>query len=163
MLELGGGMGALHLELLRAGAARAVNVELSPEWEHTALELARDHRLEDRVERRVADAVEDADALADADVVVMNRVVCCYPDAEALMSVAAARARRILLVSFPRERALVRIWVGILNAWLAIRRVAFRSYVHPEREIEQAAERHGLQAASDRRGHIWRAVVFERS
>jgi len=162
VLELGGGVGALQLELLRSGAARTVNVELSPEWEQAALDLAREHGLEGRVERRVANAVEHADALAAADVVVMHRVVCCYPDADALMNVAAERARRVLVVSFPRDRAIVRLWTRLANLWLRLRGIAFRSFVHPERRIEEAAERHGLRPASEHRGPMWRAVLFAR-
>lgn len=163
VLELGGGVGAFHLELLRAGAATAVNVELSPEWETAAASLLRQHGVGARVERRVADAVDEADAIDPADIVVMHRVVCCYPDAERLLGVAADRARRLLLVSFPRERALVRSWIWLGNSWLALRRIAFRSFVHPERVIEEAAVRRGLRPVSQRRGGVWRAVVFERS
>lgn len=163
VLELGGGVGSLHVDLLRGGAASAVNVELSPEWEAAAAELLREHGLADRVERRVADAVEDGDALEEADVVVMNRVVCCYPDPDALMRVAAGRARHLLLVSFPHDRPAVRLWVRLLNTWLAVRGIAFRSYVHPEPVIESAAERRGLHPVSERRGAIWRAVVFART
>jgi magnesium-protoporphyrin O-methyltransferase len=162
VLELGGGVGALHLELLREGAAAAVNVELSPEWETAATGLLREHGVDARVERRVVDAVEEADTIDAADIVVMHRVVCCYPDADALMGVAAERARRLLLVSFPRERALVRVWIRLFNVWMRMRGVEFRTFVHPERSIEEAAERHGLGPASEHRGRIWRAVAFAR-
>jgi tRNA A58 N-methylase Trm61 len=163
VLELGGGVGAVQLELLGAGAARAVNVELSPEWEHVAVELARAHGVEDRIERRLADAVEEADALAPADVVVMNRVVCCYPDPDALMAVASERADRLLVVSFPRDRALVRFVTRLANAWMRLRRIEFRSFVHPERQIEAVAQRHGLRPGSEHRGFAWRAVAFTRA
>lgn len=163
VLELGGGVGALQLELLRAGAARAVNVELSAEWEPEAVDLAREQGLEDRVERRVADAVDDAGALAAADIVVMNRVVCCYPNPEALMDVAAGRTRRVLVLSFPRDRTIVRAFTRVANLWLRLRRIDFRSFVHSERRIEEAAERHGLRLASERRGFVWRAVAFVRA
>ena len=162
VLELGGGVGGLHLELLRAGAARAVNVELSAEWEEAARELIHEGGVEDRVERRLADAVADAGDLEPADVVVMSRVVCCYPDPDALVSVAAERARRALLVSFPRDRRLNRLWTRIANGWLRLRGLDFRSYVHREERIEEAAERHGLRPASEHHGVIWRAVAFVR-
>jgi 2-polyprenyl-3-methyl-5-hydroxy-6-metoxy-1,4-benzoquinol methylase len=162
VLEVGGGVGGLHIELLRSGAAQAVNVELSSEWEQAAMELAREHHLEGRIERRVADAVDDAAELESADVVVMSRVVCCYPDPDELMSVAADRARRLLVVSFPRDRALVRLWTWAANMWLRIRGIDFRSFVHSEEQIEGEAERHGLRIASEHRTVIWRAVAFVR-
>jgi SAM-dependent methyltransferase len=162
VLELGGGLGALHLELARNGAASAVNVELSPEWEHEASLLLREHELEGRVERRVGDAVQEAEELEAADIVVMHRVVCCYPDPDRLMDIAAERAGRVLAVSFPRDRLVARLVVAAANLWLRLRRISFRSYVHPERTIEAAAVRHGLRSRSDRRSMIWRVSVFDR-
>src|ERR671934_51869 len=98
VLEVGGGIGAIQLELLKAGAARATNVELSPEYEPYAAELLGDDA---RVERRVGDFVRDAAELEPADDVVLHRVVCCYPDPEALVGAAAEHARRRLVLSFP--------------------------------------------------------------
>ena len=162
VLELGGGVGALHLELVRHGAASAVNVELSPEWEHEASGLLREHGVADRVERRIGDAVEEAGALKPADVVVMHRVVCCYPDPDQLMYVAGERTRRFLAVSFPRDRPVARFVMAVANLWLRLRRISFRSYIHPEPTIEAAATRHGLRPLLNRRGMIWRVTVFER-
>jgi predicted RNA methylase len=162
VLELGGGVGALQIELLRVGAAQAVNVELSPEWEEAAGELARENDVEDRIERRVADAVADATVLAPADVVVMNRVVCCYPDPDALMTVAAEHATRLLVVSFPRDRPLVRLINRLANAWMRLRRIDFRSFVHSERQIVASAHRSGLRTVTEHRDFAWRAVAFAR-
>src|SRR5438874_2705819 len=86
VLEVGGGVGAVQLELLKAGAARTTNVELSPEYEPYAAELLDG---DTRVERRLGDFVRDASEIAAADDVVLHRVVCCYPDAEALVGAAA--------------------------------------------------------------------------
>jgi hypothetical protein len=162
VLELGGGVGALHLELVRHGAASAVNVDLSPEWEREASVLLREYGVEGRVERRVGDAVQEADALGAADIVVMHRVVCCYPDPDRLMDVAAERSRRFFAVSFPRDRVVARLVVAAANLWLRLRRISFRSYIHPEPTIEAGAIRHGLRPVLDRRGTIWRLAVFER-
>jgi Methyltransferase domain len=163
VLELGGGVGALHVELLRSGAATAVNVELSPEWESEAAALLRDYGLESRVDRRVGDAVGESTSLDAADVVLMHRVVCCYPDPDRLMDTAAERARRFLAVSFPRQRVVARLVVVASNLWLRLRGISFRSYIHPESTIEAAASRHGLRPVSDRRTAIWRVTVFERA
>src|SRR3989442_447689 len=85
VLEVGGGIGAIQLELLRRGASNAENVEISPGYEAVALDLATERGVADRIVRRVADfAVDNASASA-ADIVVLNRVVCCYPDMPALV------------------------------------------------------------------------------
>src|SRR4051794_21537986 len=80
ILEVGGGVGAIELELLAAGAARATDVELSGEYEEEAQKLISERGVGDRVERRLGDFV--AERVEPHDVVVMHRVVCCYPDVD---------------------------------------------------------------------------------
>src|SRR5712691_1096182 len=106
VLEVGGGIGVIQLELLKAGATRATNVELSPAYDSLAGELLAKARLEGQVERRVGDFVEVAKELEPADDVVLHRVVCCYPDVEALVGAAAGRARRCLVLTYPPDIAL---------------------------------------------------------
>jgi len=163
VLEVGGGVGALQLELLRAGVSRAANVELSPAYEGEARALARDAGLEDRVSRVIADFVDDDDASGPADVVVMNKVVCCYPDYEALVGRAAELATRSLLMSFPRQTWYVRAGFRVMNTVLRLRGSAFRAYVHPSRAVVEAATRRGLVKTLDERGALWQLVALERT
>ena len=116
MLEIGGGVGELHVELLKRGAERAVNLELSPAYDEEARLLLADLALEGRVERRLHDIAVEPDAVEPVDVVVLNRVVCCYPDYERLLGAAATHARRALVFSYPRRNALSRAIVTSQNA-----------------------------------------------
>jgi 2-polyprenyl-3-methyl-5-hydroxy-6-metoxy-1,4-benzoquinol methylase len=162
VLEIGGGVGAIQLELLKAGAEHATNVELSPEYEEAALELVRESGLDGRVERRLGDVVQELDLAGSADAVVMHRVVCCYPDYDALVGSAAERARRHLVMSFPRPRWAIRAVVGAVNAVARLLRWEFRSWVHPPQALVAAAERRGLALAAESRGRIWHVAALER-
>ena len=107
VLDIGGGIGGVHHELLRRGAVGAVLVEVSPAYEAAARELARELGHADAVEYRLGDFVALSDEIDPADIVVLDRVVCCYPDMPALVEASAARARRFyLLVTLRREMAL---------------------------------------------------------
>jgi magnesium-protoporphyrin O-methyltransferase len=160
ILEIGGGIGALETELLKAGASSAVNAELSPAYEPFARELWQEAGVEERAEYRIGDVTQNG--VGPADAVVMNKVVCCYPDAEALVGAAAERARRYLVMSFPRERRLTRIGFGGLNLISRLLRWEFRSFIHPVAEILGAAERRGLKPVDDHRGLVWQTVALER-
>ncbi|MBV8258878.1 MAG: SAM-dependent methyltransferase [Actinobacteria bacterium] len=163
VLEVGGGIGTLALALLDAGAASATNVELSAGYEDAAAALLEERGLAGRVERRVADFVAEADGIPPHDVVVLHRVVCCYPDADALVTAAAARARGALLLTYPRERALTRAGFVAINGWLRFRRCGFRTFVHAPSAIAAAATREGLQPGPrSREGAIWENAVFTR-
>ena len=163
VLEIGGGVGALQLELLAAGAGRATNLELSPSYEEAAHGLLRERGLEGRVDRRLGDVVADPALAEPADAVLMHRVVCCYPDADALVGAAAERARRYLVMSFPRDRALFRVGARALNLWFRLLRWDYRTFIHPPAAILAAAERRGLRLAEESRGGIWQVALLERS
>ena len=163
VLEVGGGVGGIQLELLRAGASRATNVELSPDYEASATDLAGEASMTDRIDRRVGDFVELAPSIPAADVVVMHRVVCCYPYLERLLAPAAERARRALALTFPRSRPYVRaaLWMG--NTWFALTRCSFRVFVHPPADIDRIAAAHGLSPAYRHAGLVWQSVIYERA
>lgn len=162
VLEVGGGIGALGVELLKAGAASAVNVELSGGYQEAAAELLRREGLEGRVEQRMGDFTEMAEGMK-ADDVVMNRVICCYPHMEKLMDAALSVSSRYLAVTFPRDRILSRIVGSLENTYRRIRGVQFRSYLHSPRAILETAGRAGFAVVFSDRDLIWHGVVFERA
>jgi methyltransferase family protein len=159
VLEVGGGVGGVDIELLRAGAARATIVELSPEYDEEAAALLREAGLEGRIERRIGDFV--ADGVPPADVVVMHRVVCCYPDEEALVGAAADHARRLLALSFPRNALHLRPIAWAMDQGLRIV-FHFRFYVRPREQVLAPAQARGFRVVSEHEGVFWRIAVLER-
>jgi cyclopropane fatty-acyl-phospholipid synthase-like methyltransferase len=80
VLEIGGGVGEIHIELLKRGAESALNLELSPAYADVARQLLREAGLEERADWRLHDIAASPEVIEPADIVVMHRVVCCYPD-----------------------------------------------------------------------------------
>jgi 2-polyprenyl-3-methyl-5-hydroxy-6-metoxy-1,4-benzoquinol methylase len=162
VLEVGGGVGAIDIELLKAGARDATIVELSEEYDGEAARLLAENGLEDRVSRRHGDFVEVERELDRADVVVMHRVVCCYPDPESLVGAAAQHARRLLALSFPRDNWWVRAGWYAVDAWFRLV-YRFASFVHPRERILGAAEGLGFTPVHEHSGRLWDVAVLERS
>src|SRR5829696_972739 len=131
VLEIGGGVGEIQLELLKRGAERTTNLELSPAYDDEARRLLRDAGLEGRADRRVHDIAVDGAGTEPADVVVVHRVVCCYPDYERLLTAAADHARRLLVFSHPARNVVSRAFVGIENLAFHLTRKEFRTFAHP--------------------------------
>jgi magnesium-protoporphyrin O-methyltransferase len=163
LLEIGGGIGAIQIELLKAGLARAISVELTPTYEATATELLREAGLEDRVDRRVMDFVDAGSEVGEADIVVMNRVICCYPDLPRLAGAAADHTRGILVLSFPKERWWTRVLMWMANAGMGIARREFRIFLHPLAKILATGEQHGLKLSIDRPGVFWEIAAMRRA
>lgn len=162
VLEVGGGVGDIQVELLKAGAGQALNVELSDAYENAANDLADKNGLTGRIVQQFGDFVEIQDDIDPAGIVVLNRVVCCYPFMERMMGAAVAKTERFLGLVFPRDRWAARMAVKAGNGFLAMRRCDFRTFVHPVDEIEAMATNAGLKVRHRGRNLAWQSVVFER-
>jgi len=162
VLEIGGGLGTIGNELLAAGAAESEVVELVAAWEPYALELARERGLGRQTRFRVVDILDRPDEVEPADIVILNRVVCCSPDGIRLAEAAARLTRRTLVLSFPRDVPWARAGVRMLNAGLWAMRRSFRTFVHPTASLLAAAEAQGLRVHE--RGHdvFWEFVALRR-
>ena len=162
VLEIGGGVGEIQLELLKRGAARTINLELSPAYDGQALELAREAGVSDRVDRRLHDIAVDPGGVEEVDVVVLNRVVCCYPDYERLLGAAADHARRLLVFSHPPGNLLWRTIAGAQNLFFRVLRKEFRSFAHPPAAMLAVLESRGLRPAFARSGVPFSVEGLER-
>lgn len=161
VLEVGAGVGGAQIELLEAGAARGVAYDLSPAHERVGHELLEEHGLEGRVEWRTTDFVIDREAPA-ADLVFLNRVVCCYPDMPGMVDAASTRAGRLLAMSYPRDRWWVRLGIRTINGFFRLTRNSFRAFVHPTDEISRRTEAAGLREVASGKTFLWEWHVWER-
>lgn len=162
VLDIGGGIGIIDHELLRTGAGHAILVDGSTASLEVARQEARRLNLLDRVEFVEGDFVRLAAAIDAADIVTLDRVVCCYPDAEALVGLSAARARTVYGLVLPRDRRLVRIAIDLENLWFRLRRKAYRAYLHRTSRVDEITAANGLHPRSERRTFYWRVVVYDR-
>jgi len=163
VLEVGGGIGAIQIELLKAGAARAISVELTPTYEEEAAALLREAGLEERVERRIMDFAAAGGEVEGADIVIMNRVICCYPDMPRLAGAASDHARELLVMSFPKRTWWMRIGMLLGNAILGVTRREFHIFLHPPARILATSEQHGLRTVLNESGVLWSVAALRRA
>ena len=118
VLEIGGGVGGVQVELLKAGASNATNVEMSAAYAPAFTSLAAENGFEMRMRQLFGDFVEVQDGIEPAGIVILNKVICCYPYMERMMAAATSKTQRHLGMVFPatglpRELA----WVGATDTW----------------------------------------------
>jgi magnesium-protoporphyrin O-methyltransferase len=162
VLEIGGGVGHLHVELLRRGAARVTNLEISENSEGEAARLLGAAVMSDRVTRRFLDVAQAPEQVEPADVVVLHRVVCCYPDYAVLLRVAAGHARKTLVYSHPAANLVNRAQFGAENLYRRLTRNDFRAFIHPPEQMLRAAESDGMSVAYRRHERDWDVVGLAR-
>ena len=162
VLEIGGGVGELHVELLRRGAARATNLEISASYEPEAGALLERAGLRQRVDRRILDIAQSPEQVEAADVVVLHRVVCCYPDYQRLLAAAGGKADRLLVFSHPPENLVTRAAIGWENACRRLKGDSFRAFVHPPAAMLAVLSDAGLRPTYRWRGLGWCVAGLER-
>jgi len=162
VLEIGGGVGEISVELLRRGAESATIAELSTAYDEEARRLAEDAGVADRVLRRIVDVAATPEAVERADLVVLHRVVCCYPDYPQLLGAAAGRARRRLAFSHPPRNLVSRTLTAIENSTLAVTRKRLRVFLHPPQAMLDAVAADGLTPVFSHRGRMWHAQGLAR-
>jgi 16S rRNA G966 N2-methylase RsmD len=162
VLEIGGGVGEIQLELLKRGAASATNLELSPGYEPEAAALIAEAGFTGRVNRRLVDIAADPGRVESADVVVLHRVVCCYPDYIRLLGAAADHARRHLVFSHPPRNLMIRAVVATQNLLFRLAGRDFRTFAHPPAEMLAVLAEHGLELRAAHRGRVWQVAAVSR-
>jgi 2-polyprenyl-3-methyl-5-hydroxy-6-metoxy-1,4-benzoquinol methylase len=162
LLDVGGGIGVISRELAASGLASATMVEASPAF----LEVARREVGSQHGSRPAQFILGDfaliAGTLPDADVVTLDRVVCCYPDAEVLLRQAAERARQLLAFTYPRDRWYVRTLFVLINFWLRLTGKEFRGIVHAPERMKAVLEAAGLVRAAQRETLVWTLDLYHR-
>lgn len=158
VLEIGGGVGDVQVELLRRGAARTTNLELVDAYESDAAALAAEAGVADRMTRLQLDLATAPDAVPPHDVVVLHRVVCCYPDFQRLLSAAAGRATRLMVFSHPPRTVVRRVMFASQNVFFRLRRTPFRTFLHDPVAMNAAAQQGSLRAVYRHRGQTWHVV-----
>jgi 2-polyprenyl-3-methyl-5-hydroxy-6-metoxy-1,4-benzoquinol methylase len=163
VLDIGAGIGVVHHELLADGAQSAVHVDAAMPHIRLAREESARRGHAERVTFVYGDFVGIADTIAPADVVTLDRVICCYPDMEQLVATSAARAKRLYGAVFPRERWAVKRMAALGNFVWRLRGNPFRSYIHPTSAIDAAVRRQGFTLRSVRDTLVWRVAVYARA
>lgn len=162
-LDVGGGVGALQHALMGAGASGGTHVDAASSYLVASREEAERRGYADRIVYVEGDVVELADDLERADLVTLDRVLCCYHDMPALVDASAARAGRAVGLVYPRERRLTRFGVRLVNLLQALRRHPFRVYLHDVAATEARLAGHGFSRSAEAHTVLWRVTTFTRS
>jgi 16S rRNA G966 N2-methylase RsmD len=162
VLEIGGGVGEIQVELLRRGVTHATNLEISTNYEAEAARLMEGSGMQGRVDRRFVDIAQQPDDVDAADVVVLHRVVCCYPDYEKLLGAAGAKAGRLLVFSHPPRNLVTRAVHSWENSVRRLKGDSFRTFAHPPAAMLGVLGQAGLHPTHRWRGFGWCVVGLER-
>ena len=160
LIDIGGGIGAIHHGLLSAGIARATNVDGSEAYIEKSKEESRRLGNEDKLQHHFGDYVEHADAVGEADIVTLDKVICCYKDMRELVSKSSGHARKYYGVIYPVDKWWMRLFSRVANVFVRLRSREFQSYIHNEKEIEEIVLRNGFEKRYYYNNLIWQVILY---
>jgi 2-polyprenyl-3-methyl-5-hydroxy-6-metoxy-1,4-benzoquinol methylase len=163
LLDIGGGVGTIQHVLLNAGVSRATAVEASSAYLQVDRQEAERRGDAARITFYHGDFVDLARQVPQADIVTLDKVVCCYPDMRALVGLSAAHAAKVYGVIFPRDTWWIRAGSWLLNLFLRLARNSFRAFVHPSAEVEAVIRANGLERRYYHTTFFWQVMVYERN
>ncbi len=162
LLDIGGGIGVIYHELLKDMAGEAIHVDASSSYLKVAKEEAARRGHVEQVKFIHADFTEVAAQLPQADVVTLDRVVCCYPNFRELLTSAASRSRTAIALTYPREVWWTRAALALMNLYQRLMKDPFRVFVHPVAEMEALLNSLGLKKISTGKLFVWEMALYRR-
>lgn len=162
LLDIGGGVGMIQHELLKAGAASAVHVDASSAYIDAAKREAKRRKLGERIAWHFGNFVDLARELEPADIVTLDKVICCYDDMPRLVRSSARLAKRHYAIVVPRDKWWFRAAVRVMNLFQAVTRNPYRMFVHRHQAIEAIIAKAGLKRSFSRHNFMWQVLVYSR-
>ncbi len=162
LLDIGGGVGAIQHELLKVAVKEATSVDASSSYLEAAQKEAERQGHLDRLSQYHGDFVEVAGEISEADIVTLDRVICCYDDMERLVELSAERALKLYAVIYPPDHWLIKALTWLENLKHRIERNQFRVFAHANVAIEAMIRRAGLERFFSYESLLWNIQVYRR-
>ena len=162
LLDIGGGIGAIHHELLAKDLKQATVVDASEAYIKVSREEAQRRGTIDLLTYHHGDFVDLDTALPKWDIVTLDKVICCYHNMTDLVRKSAGKARKIYGVIYPRDSWWVKAMLPLINLYPRIKGNPYRAFVHPVREVDGIVRNQGFKLHFQRKFLFWQVVVYTR-
>ncbi len=161
-LDIGGGIGAIQNDLLNEGASSGTNIDASKAYIAIAKKETNKNGFSDKVKFKHGDfttIVTDEDS---ADIVTLDKVICCYDEMTKLVTMSSKLARKMYAVVYPRDVWWVKLALPIMNLYPNIKGSPFRVFIHPTKKVEEIIFNNGFQRTFYKTTFAWQVAVFTR-
>jgi magnesium-protoporphyrin O-methyltransferase len=162
LLDVGGGIGTIYHELMQDVVSNVIHVDASSAYLKVAQAESAKRGKTDSIKFIHADFTDVEKEIEPADIVTLDRVVCCYPDYQALLTAAGKHSQRALVMTYPREVWFLKIGLGIINFFQKLRNDPFRVFVHPIHQMEKLLNQQGFARTKTKNLFVWEMSLYEK-
>ncbi len=162
VLEIGCGTGFFHQTMVQSGASKATGIDISKKMIDYAQSLASKKGLAEKTAYSTGDFVETQDQYGDHDVMLLDKVICCYPDSETLIKLSTEKCRKSYALTYPRDSWIPRLSFGVIRFFLALARSGFKPKIYPVSWVREQIEQAGFKRKSSWNDYFWISEVYQR-
>lgn len=162
VLDIGCGVGPLHLTLLKEGAAHSVGIDISEGMIDQAKKFSSELGMQDKTQYIHGDFVQLTDSVGESDITLLDKVVCCYEDLDSLVQTSTAKTKTIYALSHPKENLIMKalfkmqINLGKLFRW------KFRPFWHDWQKMRSQIAAQGFNLVYENSTMAWQVLVYKR-
>ena len=159
-LDIGGGVGAIQYDLIKAGASNGTSIEASSAYIDLVKEEIHKKNLAEIIDFKHGDFTTIASDVGSADIVTLDKVICCYDDMSELVRLSSMLSRKIYAVIYPRDVWWTKLALLFMNFYSIIMGSSFRVFIHPTKKVEEIIFRNGLKRDYYATTLFWQVAIF---
>jgi len=159
-LDIGGGIGAIQYDLIKAGASSGTSIEASPAYTDLVKDEIHKNNLAEIIDFKHGDFAAIASDVDSADIVTLDKVICCYDDMSELVRLSSKLSRKIYAVIYPRDVWWTKLALPFINFYPIIKGSPFRVFIHPTKKVEEIIIRNGLKRDYYATTLFWQVAIF---
>jgi len=161
-LDIGGGIGAIQYDLIKAGASKGTSIEASPAYIDLVKEEIQKNNLDEVIDFKHGDFTAIASDIDSADIVTLDKVICCYDDMSGLVRLSSKLSRKIYAVIYPRDVWWTKLALPFINFYPIIKGSPFRVFIHSTKKVEEIIIRNGLKRDYYATTLFWQVAIFNK-
>jgi len=161
-LDIGGGIGAIQYDLIKAGASNGTSIEASPAYIDLVKEEIHKNNLAEIIDFKHGDFTAIASDVDSADIVTLDKVICCYDDMSELVRLSSTLSQKIYAIIYPRDVWWTKLALPFINFYPIIKRSPFRVFIHPTKKVEDIIFRNGLKRDYYDTTLFWQVAIFSK-
>ena len=163
MLEIGGGIGSLIFESFKLGLQKARYVDISKAYSDTFITALKEKGLTEKVDPRLGDFVELSADIPQVDLVVLDKVICCYENYEKLIQLSTSKSVKWYAITIPRDTWWVKMVHSFGNILRKLNKNPFQSFIHAHQDIFAVLEKEGFHIRKEKKRREWQSFLLERT
>ncbi len=159
-MDIGGGVGAIHHELIAAGASQAKCADASSDYIAISKKEGERRNHLEKLSYHYGNYVDLADEIGTADIVTLDKVICCFDDMKELVAVSSSKATKLYALIYPRQKWWTKLLIGSANMFFTLIRNGFRIHIHPQDEVEGIVTSNGFERIFYYNNILWQVILY---